>query len=385
MPALVAGADPATIRVQLATGSTEAAAVVTRLYASVLGHGPDMAGAAAASAALVAGAITIAALRATLSNSLEATAIIGGLYGQVLGRTASPAELAQAQSGLAAGGSAAALRVQLAASAEAATAVDVLYQQVLGRNADPAGLSLFTNALGTSLSVSDVRAQLTASPEAQARLVTVFELAFGRTPPAATIATLDSSLARGQPFAVATQVTARFESRHDATFNYGYGYATPAQYSATGATQFLLVYDTATSNLNQSGFLSVPVATSSIGSGPDTIVINLQAIGSAPVAFLTATLDGALLGSAAVDAHPATQPFTPQIEDQVTFKGAFGSGLHDLRLQVADPANGAVSVQDVATFDGNPFLLGRVTTNAAGVADIFPHAGPQPAVLFTVS
>ncbi len=380
---LAAGVDPATIRSQLAFGSSEATAAVAAAYQTVLGRAPDTAGSAALLASLAGGSLTLAGVRAALASTQEASNAVGSLYQQVLGRSAASQSLTASQAQLGTGLTLAGLRQQLATSPEAAATVNVLYQQALGRPVDPAGLAQYVAGLGSTVSVVDIRAQLSASPEAQSRLTASYELNFGLAPASSTLATLTTELALGRNFVDTAQVTANFVSRQDAFFIYNYGYPVPAQYSNNGAAQFVPVYQNASPLQIGAAFSTVAIPTTgAAASGGDTITVNLRTVGSAPVSF-TATVDGRAVGGAMVTAGPPSNPFATATQDQVTFTGNFGAGLHDLHIQVVgDPAANALVIPGTATFDGNQFLLGSITTGATGAADIFPHAGPQSPIAY---
>ena len=431
LPQLEAGADPAVIRTQLVTGSLEATYLVNQYYHDLLGRAPDQPSFDATLAALAAGAIAMPDLRTQLASSTEAQVAIGTEYFSVLGRHADVLGSASFLHGLASGGTLNQVRQALASSPEEATRLGSMYQQVLGRavttpelaadvsvlssgqqsffdilqdlaysdEAKGAIASSYQSLLGRAPTAAEsaaasfsftvngslpfLQATLAGMATALNRIAAAYELNFGVAPAASTLATLHGEISLGRSFADTTQVTANFVSRSDAFFTYNYGYAVPAQYSATGAAQFVAVYQNTNPLQIGAQFTTITVPTTGATiSGPDTIQVNLATIGSAPVSF-TATLDGVALGGATITTIPRTSPFQPAPEDQVTFTGNFGPGLHDLHIQVVgDPLANQLVIPGPATFNGNQFLLGHATTDASGGTDIFPHAGPQPPIVY---
>lgn len=382
VPQLVAGADPAVIRSQLATGSLEATFLIDGFYADLLGRGADLPSFTQYLAGLSTGAFTLAALRAQFAAGPEAASAIGLQYLNVLGRDADATGLAYFQSALGAGGTLSQIRQALATSPEEASSLAALYRQVLGRA--PTAAESYDAGLGFENhgSLASLQTTLAGSAEALTRLSTQYELNFGAAPAPGTLALQVTELKLGRPFSDVVQVTANFVTRQDVFFIYNDGYAIPAQYSSTGSQQSVSIYQNTSPLQIGAAFTTVPIPTTGAAApGPDTITVNLRTVGAAPVSF-TATVDGRAVGGATVTAGPPGSPFAAAAQNQVTFTGDFGAGLHDLRIQVTgDPAANALVIPGTATFDGNQFLLGAVTTGATGTADIFPHAGPQPAVI----
>ena len=389
VPALEAGLDPNALRAQLALGSGEATADVASLYAAELGRAPDSAGLAAFLEALATGSLSLAGVRTALAAAPEAANAVDVLYQQVLGRPADPAGEAQFVAALASGFSLGEVRQQLAQSPEAANALSSLYQTVLNRPIDPGGLASYTALLQSGASLNDVRVDLARSPEAAATLTRTYELTFGSAPAATTIAAQETELALGRPFSGTTEATQSSQNASMAALvGPYYYYNIPAQYTATGLSSSIVVADD-NSAIYNSYVTSIPTPVMGATPGPDTIVLDLQTInpstgpisdGSVPITFV-ATLDGTAIGNATVTS--AYQGSTQgQTQDQVIFTGSFGTGLHDLHLQiVADPGGSVLNVVSGATYDGNKFLIGAVQSNAAGSIDIFPHPGPQPTFL----
>jgi hypothetical protein len=381
VPLLEAGYDPGAVRAGLAYGSSEAATRIGDLYQAELGRAPDPAGLAVALNALANGA-SLDDLRTGIAASPEENTVLSEVYQQVLGRSADASGFAQYHSALTVGLSLDDMRTQLATSGEATRLIAGIFQAVLGR--DPsAGETSAGSAMLLSGGPAAVSHFVAFGPESAARLTAAYASNFGSTPSANTLSVQEAELAAGRAYADVTQVTLNANGG-GGSFNQNYGYLVPMQYSPTGSTQFLSIYNTSYL-LYQGGFTTVPIqsaAPSTFPAGSDTIVLDLQTLNATPLSFM-ATLDGQALGGATVAAPEATVPNTQSTRDEITFSGAFGAGFHQLHIQVtSDPSANALVIASGASFDGNVFLLGSVQTSAAGAVDIFPHPGPQPALVY---
>lgn len=353
------------------------AGLIAQIYRDVLGRSPDPTGAALYAAALDGG-LTGAAMRADVARSPETQLRIAEIYRQALGRVPDAPGLAQVTASLAAGDTTLErLQAALEQSPEAKLSLARLYQQVLGRFSDDPGLAHLTNALKAGYSFNQVRGFLAQSNEAADSLIRSYLLQFGTAPSSSTIVTLQDQLARGRPFTDVAHVDDR-QTRSSGFISHQYGYTIPAATSPDGAVRFVSI--ASNSSFGGSQVTSVkPVPATASGTfalGSDTITLDLTKMADTPDLSFIATLDGQRLGSATVTTA-IEFPFRT-IANRVTFSGAFSPALHVLTLTVADPAQ-RLTARD-ATFDGNAFLKGSASTDASGVATLFPHPGPQPPV-----
>lgn len=353
------------------------AGLIARIYRDVLGRLPDPAGTALYDVALDGG-LTTSAMRTDVAQSAEAQLRIADIYRQVLGRAPDAPGMAQVTASLAAGDATLeSLRTALETSPEASLSLARLYQQVLGRSGDDPGLAHLSEALKAGYSFDQVRGFLAQSDEAAGSLIRSYVLQFGTSPSSSTITTLQDQLARGRTFTDVAHVDDR-QTRTSGFISHDYGYTIPAATSPDGTVRFVSIGRN--SPIGGSQVTSVqPVSAIALGAfapGSDTITLDLTKIADTPDLSFIATLDGQRLGSATVTTA-AELPFRT-VANRVTFTGAFGPSLHILSLTVADPVQ-RLTVRD-ATFDGNTFLKGSASTDAAGVVTLFPHPGPQPPV-----
>lgn len=383
VPLVVGGYDPALVRFGLAFGSTEAASRVGDLYKAELGRPPDSDGLSVSLSALANGA-SLDDLRAGIAASPEAGADLNTLYQQMLGRVGDAPGLANFTRAMGYGKlSLLDVRTQLAISSETGRTVAALFQGVLGRDPTQGEVAAVRTGLDAGGTMAQTRVTLAATVESQARLVQAYELNFGIDPAAATLATQEGELGLGRAYSDVVQLDAKSIGGGGSGFAKNYGYSIPGVYSLTGSPRYLSIF-TDTNRLYDGAVTTQAVPTtgsSAFGAGTDTVVLDVQTTDSTPLSFI-ATLDGKAVGGATVSAPRATRPSQNTVADEVTFTGGFGAGLHTLRVQVTSgPSADALSIRSGATFDGNAFLLLGTTTDVAGAAAIYPHAGPQPAII----
>ena len=364
----------------MALDAAQAALVVRQAYQAVLGRAPDAFGDTVLVPLLLSGADPGTIPGVLAYGSSEAAGDVQAIFGAALGRAADPAGLAQFLNGLAHGLTLDDVRASVGTSPEAARALGMLYVQALGRAADAPGLAAFTGALAHGLPLSTIGPQLAASPEARAAVVRSFELNFGTAPAASTVTALQGELAAGRAFADVVQVTDR-QTRTSGFFSNNDGYLIPPPYSGGSASQFISIADDSY-RFYQGTVTTIAVpttGTSGFGAGPDTIKLDLTSIGVAPVALL-ATLDGRPLGGGTIATTAQVAIQGSSTRDEISFTGDFGATFHDLRIAVTgDAAASGIGIVG-GTFNGNAFILGGAQTDAAGILDVFPSPGPQPAI-----
>ena len=354
--------------------------LVARIYEEVLGRAADPAAASLFAGLLDAG-LTPEEVRGSLATSIEAQLLIQGLYTQLLGRPADPDGLLQFTAALRSGDTLSQVRANIASSSEAQQRVGEFYEQALGRTADPGGLSQYAAVLGSSSTLAEVHRNLATSPESTGNLSRSYEGAFGKRPSVFTLSVLQTELSLGRPLAQVEKISGINVGNH---LPIHLGYGIPAAYSLTGTTEFFDIAsaDSKLDFFHVSTTPVLPIGPSDFAPGPDTIVLDLAKITmGGPAQSFTATLDGKRLGGATVS---ATFNYPIQEQNEVTFTGNFGPGLHTLHLALTDPAQSSLAVRS-ASFDGNAFLLGGATIIIGeGALDLFSHPGPQsPVEMFT--
>ena len=128
-------------------------------------------------------------------GQLDPGAIVTGLYADVLGRSPDPGGFSVWTNALASGWSVEDVRTAFARSPEAQNDLTQLYNQVLDRAPDDVGLSTWTNELAGGATLIGVRSLFAYSSEAQNDLTALFQNALGRTPDMAELAEMQGQLA----------------------------------------------------------------------------------------------------------------------------------------------------------------------------------------------
>lgn len=396
-------ADPTGIAVNtqaLATGSSlaqlrgaivrsrEGQGAIEDLYKGVLNRPADPGGLALDTQALSSGA-SLAQLRASLAGSPEAAQAVAAAYQSYLLRTPDASEVAANTSALAGGANFAAVEAGIILSPENAQVVQALYGQYLDRPATAAEVrqaqqSLFGGGTFEAVQLgldAQHRLQVSTVPDQTAALTAAYEDVFGHAPidapnsNASTIPTLQDELSLGRPLAEVEQVI-----DYQATFNGvttdQYGYVVPAQYSYDGFSLFLEQSGSNESitRVNVSSAVPIPVTGASGAAGPDTIILDLAQLNTAPLAF-SASLDGRSLGQAVL---AASRSFGTPSVGRVSLTGDFGAGRE------LDLTFGTIPLQSLyvvaGTLNGQSFLLdGAINGTGEGVA-LFPHASSSAVV-----
>lgn len=167
---------------QLSTSDAWLSAIVTNLYETTLGRGPDAGGLAYWTGLLRNSTLTVAAVAASFYSSEEYFTNIGGgtvtswltnLYSTVLHRLPDSGGLGYWASIVTSQGRSAVTYAFYQSSESARTRVIGLYQSLLGRGPDPTGLSYWAGAVPM---IGDLKLAvlLASSPEYQSRAIVRF-------------------------------------------------------------------------------------------------------------------------------------------------------------------------------------------------------------------